>query len=209
MWSAQKPSWGGGTLNPNLYLTLADHLQFATDRVTKGIVIESPLASEIPLVYPREFEIGKLGLQIMKDETGVKLPEAEACAIALHIVNAEPDGGGFSNNMRGVMESVEVIDGVIELIEKRMGCALDRSSHSYIRFVSHLRYLIKRLQKGEEPQQQDSTLMEQLGRDFPVAYDYARAIARYLKRKKRWVLSNEELLYLMMHITRFVYDTKR
>ncbi len=194
-------------LNPNLYLTLADHLQFAADRFAKGIVIENPLASEIPYVYPREYALGLQGLQIMLAQTGITLPDAEACSIALHVVNAETDGGGFSSSMRAVMESIEVINGVIELLEKRFKTSFDRQSRSYVRFVSHLRYLVKRLQQGAEVEQQDDSLLDQVRKDFSEAYDAAQAVARYFRRKKRWRLSNEELLYLMMHLIRFTSRT--
>ncbi|MEF2855355.1 MAG: PRD domain-containing protein [Collinsella intestinalis] len=80
-------------LNPNLYLTLADHLQFAAERFASGIVMENPLAVDVPLVYPEEYDLGKTGLAFMENMTGIKLPESEACAIALHILNAE--GGRF------------------------------------------------------------------------------------------------------------------
>lgn len=76
-------------LNPNLYLTLADHLQFAAERFVSGIVMENPLAVDVPLVYPEEYDLGKTGLAFMENMTGIKLPESEACAIALHILNAE------------------------------------------------------------------------------------------------------------------------
>lgn len=188
-------------LNANLYLTLADHLQFSSDRLAKGIVIENPLSMEIPFVYPHEYELGQRGLEIMKEHTGVKLPEVEACSIALHLVNAETNGGGFTSSMKDVMHDVEVIDGILELIEREMG-GLDRSSYGYRRFVAHLRYLVRRLARGEEHPEEDATLIEQISKDFPEAYAIACKVATYLKRKFRWQLSNEEMLYFMLYINR-------
>lgn len=192
----------GCTLNPNLYLMLADHLQFATDRFVHGLVIENPLAGEIPFVYPHEYELGQRSLSIVAESTGIHLPENEACAIALHLVNAETAGGGFSANMKVVMEDVEIIDGIVDLLQRKLDCTFDRSSHGYLRFVAHLRYLMRRLRKGDEVPAQDGSLIETVKKDFPRAYSCARTVARHLHRKRGWRLSNEELLYLVLYINR-------
>lgn len=196
------------TLNPNLYLTLADHLQFSAERYARGVVIENPLAGEIPFVYPREYALGKQGLVIMKQHSGYDLPEVEACAIALHIVNAEGDGATFSTNLQSVMKSVEIIDQIIALIESRMG-ELDRTAHGYLRFVAHLRYLIKRLATNTAVMQEDATLLNQVAKDFPASFDMASAVGEYLAANYGWHLTSEEMLYLMMYINRLESDHSR
>ena len=190
-------------LNPNLYLTLADHLQFSAERVADGVFIENPLAGEIPYVYADEYELGQEGIRIMQEVTGIRLPDVEACSIALHIVNAEGDGANRSTSMREVMKSVEIIEEVTELLEKRYKRTIDRSSHSYTRFVAHLRYLIKRLQSGSAPaSSSDITMLESVAKDFPRAHGSAEAISWLFKLKYHWILSDEEKLYLMMYIVR-------
>lgn len=99
-------------LNPNLYLTLADHLQFAAERFASGIVMENPLAVDVPLVYPEEYDLGKTGLAFMENMTGIKLPESEACAIALHILNAEGAGSSRCTSTRAVQKTLSIIEDV-------------------------------------------------------------------------------------------------
>lgn len=189
-------------LNANLYLTLADHLQFSADRTAQGVVIENPLANEIPFVYPHEYEIGERGIEIMREHTGVQLPSVEACAIALHIVSAETNGGCFSASMNSVMHDVQVIEGVITLLEKEIGEPFDHSSYNYRRFTAHLRYLIKRLERGEEHPEEDATLLKQISKDFPTAYRLMGVVESYLKNEFHRPLANEEKLYLMLYINR-------
>lgn len=189
-------------LNPNLYLMLADHLQFAADRAEKGIYIDNPLASEIPFVYSHEYEIGCRGVAIVNEKIGADLPKQEACAIALHLANAEGSNGKFSQNMKSVMEDVEIIERVVAQIERKLGKTFDRSSHNYLRFVSHLRYLIRRLRTDEELPVADSTLLDQVCKDFPRAWAAAKSVARRLDRRRGWKLSNEEMLYLILYIHR-------
>ena len=192
----------GCKLNPNLYLTLADHLQFSAERFSNGVVIENPLAGEIPFVYPAEYELGKKSLKIMEDVTGVSLPESEACAIALHLVNAQTDGGAFSNNMSDVMRGLSIIEDVTKLVEERLGVEIDRSSHNYMRFVAHLRYLIKRMDAHDIAGSHDTMMLERLAHDFPRAYTCAKTVERYFRVKHEWLLSSEETLYLMLYIQR-------
>lgn len=192
------------TLNPNLYLTLADHLQFSANRIRDGIIIENPLSTEIPYIYAKEWEVGKKGLDLMFEATGVSLPESEAASIALHLVNAEADSAGGTRTIREAMQCAKTVEEIVGLVEKKLSVELDRSSHGYRRFVAHLRYLIQRLRKGEEVESADGMLLDQIAKDFPESYKCAQLVGRYLKRTYGWRLSNEERLYLMMYISRLV-----
>ena len=106
--------------------------------------------------------------------------------------------------MHTVMEDVEIIDTVVDILQSKLDATFDKSSHGYLRFVAHLRYLIQRLRKGEEVPQADNSLIDQVKKDFPHAYSAARTVARHLRRKRGWRLSNEELLYLVLYINRLM-----
>ncbi len=190
------------TLNPNLYLTLADHLQFAAERFAEGVVMDNPLAADIPLVYPVEFELGKTGLAFMESACGIALPETEACSIALHIINAEGRGATQANNMRTVQKTLGIVDDVTEIVEKKMcqGKPLDKRSHSYIRFVTHLKFLVKRLMGDEEKSSTELPLLMDVAKNYPRADATSKAIARYFKREHGWKLTDEERFYLLMYL---------
>ena len=194
------------TLNPNLVFTLADHLQFAIERTRKGVVIKNPLYEEVRLVYPREIEVGYRGVKhVNADIDDVTLPETEAASIALHIVNAESVEGGavaLNSNMDLVVKSTEVIDAATGIIERVLDESIDRCSYSYARFVTHLRFLISRLMQGVEEETRNSELFKRATSDFSDAYACARAIDEYLRATFGWHCTDEELLYLMMHINR-------
>ena len=57
-------------LNPNVVLTLADHLQFAVERLKDGGVIENPLSDTVEFVYSVEHGLGLRALAILEKETG-------------------------------------------------------------------------------------------------------------------------------------------
>lgn len=186
----------------NLVVCLADHLQYALERTGDGIAIENPLSHEVAFVYPREVELGRRGIELVSERTGVNLPESEITSIALHLVNAEVDGMGSSQDMDLVMKSTVILERATQVIEGQLGQQLDRTSYAYVRFVAHLRFLIRRLMRGGCKETENSGLFRQAARDFPDAYRCAAGINEYLKRDYNWSCSDEEMLYLMMHVNR-------
>ena len=138
----------------------------------------------------------------MQKHTGAKLGQNEATSIALHIVNAEVDGMGRAKDMDFIMKSTRVLDEVTHSVEKQLGCSLDTASYCYIRFLAHLRFLVRRLVKGSCTQTENSSLFMQAARDFPEAYQCAYTINRVFEKEFKQSCSDEELLYLMMHINR-------
>lgn len=186
----------------NLVVCLADHLQCALERTGDGIAIENPLSHEVAFVYPREVELGRRGIELVSERMGVNLPESEITSIALHLVNAEVDGMGSVQDMDLVMKSTLILERATQVIEGQLGQQLDRTSYAYVRFVAHLRFLIRRLMRGGCKETENSGLFRQAARDFPDAYRCAAGINEYLKRDYNWSCSDEEMLYLMMHVNR-------
>lgn len=68
----------GKELNQNIYLTLTDHVSFAIERVSQGIVVRNALLWEIKRFYNHEYLIGKEALNIIRKRLNVDLPEDEA-----------------------------------------------------------------------------------------------------------------------------------
>ncbi|WP_085831028.1 PRD domain-containing protein [Collinsella vaginalis] len=188
-------------LNPNAFLTLADHLQFAAERVEGGYEIGNPLAGTVKVVYPREFALGERGLAIVRDTAGIELPASEATSIAMHIVNAED---GAAADMDEIMRTLKTIDGVTAIIERSFETEVDRGSYSYARFTTHLRLLIRRLLDGDISDASNPELLSRIAEDFPAFSSCADEICHYLGERYARPTGDEEKLYLMMHINRFI-----
>ncbi|MDZ5038627.1 PRD domain-containing protein, partial [Clostridium perfringens] len=90
----------GKKLNKNIYITLADHINFALERQKEGVSIKNALLWEIKRLYNHEFLVGKEALSIIQNKLGVTLPEDEAGFIALHFVNALMDDISMENTTR-------------------------------------------------------------------------------------------------------------
>lgn len=185
-------------LNPNLPFTLADHLQFSMERFQKGIELVTPLAYDVQHLYPREYELGLLALDILQDYTGVRLPEGEAVSVALHLINAETESG----DIHSMMLSLQILADVDAIVEQQLHVTLDKTSFVYSRFTMHLRYLVQRLSSGRQAHTAGGSMLPALAREYPEVYLCARQVAKYFADKWGWQCNKEELLYLMMHINR-------
>lgn len=186
------------SLNPNLPFTLADHLQFAMERVNQGIEIAAPLAYDVQHLYPDEYELGELALDILQDYTGCRLPQIEATNVALHLINAELEAG----DSHAVMQMLGIIEEVDEIVEQNLHIKLDKESFHYSRFTMHLRYLFQRLATGAPLENTSGGMLRTLAREYPDVYFCARKVVEHLQRAHNWHCSEDETLYLMLHIHR-------
>lgn len=185
-------------LNPNLPLTLADHLHFAVERLKSGINLTAPIAYDISHLYPREYELGIRALTILHRQTGISLPPHEAISVALHLINAETENGDLHN----FITMMQIIDDVDRIIESSLHFKLDKDSYNYSRFATHMRYLIQRLQSDTQTKNQVNTMLRTLMREYPEVYLCALQVVAYFRTKWRWQCTDDEIVYLMMHIHR-------
>lgn len=185
-------------LNPNLSLTLADHLHFAVERLKNGINLTAPIAYDISHLYPREYELRNQALLILQKKTGIELPAHEAISVALHLINAEMENGDLHN----FITMMQIIDEVDHIIEKALHFKLDKESYNYSRFATHMRYLIQRLQSDTQTENQVNTMLRTLMREYPDIYLCALKVMEYFRSKWKWQCTDDEIVYLMMHIHR-------
>lgn len=186
-------------LNPNLTFTLADHLQFAMERHQKGMQIGTPLAYDVIHLYPDEYELGLLGLDVIEDHAQYKLPKEEAVSIALHIINGEMDSG---DDMHDTMAILKVISQIDEIIEREFDMEIDKESYSYSRFTMHLRYLIQRLKASTTIDTNDGNMFKALAREYPDVYNCCLIIQSFLEKEYKWICTREEITFLMIHVIR-------
>lgn len=186
------------SLNPNIVFTLADHLNFAMERMKKGIDFNFPLAYDVAHLYPNEYEIGELALDIVEDYAACRLPAPEAINVALHIINAEEEVG----DIHSVLISLKMMTDINTLIEDTLGIEIDKDSFEFSRFKMHLIYLIKRLSSGKQLKNSLDWMLKGLTEQYPEIYYCACQISEYFRNENLCECSQDELLYLMVHINR-------
>lgn len=192
-----------GTYTTNLLLIIADHLNFAIERVKENIVIKSPLEYEIRRLYHKEMEIGRKALVIIKRELGVTLPPEEAPMFALHIVNSQVGGEAIQD----AMLITEISNNILNIVNVHFQIVLDERSIDVGRFLIHLRYFIMKYLKNENMEQSpDDDLYQYFSsrdRDKSKVQCVAK-IMNYLEKKYMWNISENDQIYLMLHLHRLV-----
>ena len=184
-------------LNDNIYITLTDHISFAIKRFSEGYVFNNALLWEIKKFYPQEFNIGQDALIMIWEEIGVELPEDEAGFIALHIVNAQ-----LNSNMNNTMEITKLIQSVLKLVRYYYHIDLDESSVYYTRFITHLKYFAQKVLSDKIVSDKKDDLFTIIQIKYKEAYECSKKIADFIERDYNKKLSEEELVYLTVHIRR-------
>lgn len=191
----------GDNLPDTLILTLADHIYAAVIRIKDGLEIHNSLLWEIQNFYDVEYRIGLKGLEVIRDAVGITLPEDEAGFIALHIVNAQIN----DNQMNNAYRVMKVIQEITTIVRYYFSIDFKSTDIYYQRFLTHLKFFALRLLKGKQYREEgESELLNILKPKFSLAYDCSMRIGGFLKEKYNYELSNEEIMYLTIHIHRVV-----
>ncbi|RCW63924.1 BglG family transcription antiterminator LicT [Saliterribacillus persicus] len=189
-------------LDEYLYIALTDHLSFAIARHEQGIELKNSLLYEIRKYYKKEYEIALKSLDIIEKHTGVRLDEDDAGSIALHLVNSQISG----ENMETAVQVTETVNNILNIVKYHYQVELDESSINYERFVTHLRYFAIRFIRNEKMEDTvDDFLYEQVQRKYRNAYACTEKINIYLKKNFNWTLSQDEKVYLTVHIHRVTF----
>ena len=184
-------------LNQSIYVTLTDHINFAIERVSQEIEPQNALLWEIKRFYPQEFQLGIYALELIQDRLGILLPEDEAGFIALHFVNAE-----YGTDIRDAVKFPDQMQAIVDIVERDLGILLDESSLHYERFMTHIKFLIQRIYRKELLSSEDRELSLLMQRKYPREYQCSLKVAEYIMQATGSRLSEEEIMYLSVHIRR-------
>ena len=185
-------------LKHNAQYTLADHLNFAIERMDKGMIFSTPISNELRDLYPVEVKIAKYTLGLMKKRRNIDLPEEEMYAIAMNIINSEENISVSSN----VKLKSEFIREVVHVIEAQMNVSIDMHSFNYSRFASHMQYLFRRKNECTEISSANKKLFEVLKNEYTETYQCVLLIKKLIFDKFNWNIGDEEILYLILHVNR-------
>ncbi len=192
-------------LNDTIYLTLTDHINFAITKQHEGIDACSALAGEVKVFYSREYLIGQNALKLIKDKLGVVLPEGEACAIALHIVNAE-----YNSDIGSILRITEKISEVLTIIRRSIGLEIRDDDIAGASFISFLKFFVFRV---SVPSGMINTLDDKfpvlMERFRPDLFDLADKIGKHLCKGTENRLSRMEKAILVSNIYTYSEYIKR
>lgn len=189
--------------NANLIMTLADHLAFAMTRAKKGIYTPMPSIYEIEQNYPVEVGIGRQIIKAMEETFHVKLPKSEVQGVAMHFINASL-GSPSSGQLTAEEEYETILERMTQIVEYALQVTIRRDTFNYARFATHVQYLLKRVQAESSIDSDNLQVYASIRDEYKDVSACVDQIHEYLQRNWSIDLSEEEKLYLIMHINRVI-----
>ncbi|WP_129726560.1 BglG family transcription antiterminator LicT [Ectobacillus funiculus] len=190
----------GKKLNDSIYIHLTDHIYFAIERYRNNLPIKNGLLWETRQLYKEEYEIGLEALNMVCEQFGVILPEDEAGFLALHIVNAE-----LNEEMPIVKNMTKVMQEILTMVKYHFKIEFNENSLPFYRFITHLKFFAQRLVKGNHYNSTtDDGLYHVIQEKYPEAHKCSQKIKKFIESSYTYELTDEEMIYLTIHIERVV-----
>lgn len=191
-------------LNPNLVISLADHINFAMVRMKNFKEMKILFAYDVQHLYPLETEIGKYAIELIEKKLDVKLPDSEITTIAMHFVNAEEESIDDTDSK----QVGDLIDRITVLIERSFTVKIDRKNYNYNRFVMHMRYHLQRILNNTQFSEDNKALIDSMKQSHPEVYEVAIKGGGMISGTLNSSVTESELLYLMIHIARIINNNE-
>ena len=191
-------------LMPNLILTLAYHIAFCLERHRRNLYVRMPLLYEIAQTYPLEIKLAQYILREIEKQFKVKLNPREASGIAISIINARLDTKQHASDTQELNQKQidQLLEDVTHLIEREFHFTCDRTSFGYARFSTHLQHLFERLNTSTEVSTDNARMYQTLRKEYPQVDACIDQIETLFLEQLGCKLSDEEKLYLILHINR-------
>lgn len=191
----------GLELRTGLVVPLADHLSFALKRVSRGLTMDYPLGVDVAHLYPRELNVAQKIIAMVNERGDVELPAEEAVSITLHLINA-----AFATADIGrTYQMTDVILDVLRVVEKSFD-HVDLHGVAAARFITHLRYFFVRLEEGAANDSASLAYSKAIFEAHMDEYQCALRVAMLLELRMGAPITEEEIVYLTMHIARMASD---
>lgn len=181
------------------YLILADHIDYAIKRHQEGI--DYPVLNywELRKIHPQEFELATKSLALINETLDFELDESEKEFLTNHFVNASNKNSSIGDTV----QVIKLIKQIVKLVEYQFQMSLDPNLFAHGKFVNHLRYfMLRKLDNQSYADEMDEYLVKMYQMKYPEEYQMAEKIADFLKIKEDWWISEEEKIYLTVHLKR-------
>ncbi|HBD0835515.1 TPA: PRD domain-containing protein [Enterococcus faecalis] len=131
--------------------------------------------------------------------------ERKKQGIAIHLVNAE-----MEEEVGNIYELTKLMQEITNIVKYYFKVSFDEDSVYFYRFSTHLKFFCYRLlHQREVVENDDEELYAVIKKKYLNAYRCVEKISLYLNENYDYQVSNEERLYLTIHIARIVQTTEQ
>jgi beta-glucoside operon transcriptional antiterminator len=187
----------GRDLGRSVAVAVMDHIRFVLERLAEGIRIPTAAMPELGVLYPDEFRAAEAMTSSIGVRLDIELPPEEAVFLATHLLNAtrEEHSGSAAVLFRRVQH-------VVTTVETFYGISLNKTGSDYARFVLHVKFLLQRLVTESMLSNSDTSFYDFAVERYPRAFECSQLVSSYVLASTGSQLTNEEVLYLIVHIER-------
>lgn len=196
----------GKVISESSSLAIADHINSSIERYKQGLNVPNYMLWELKKFYTVEYEVGLYGLDLIKDQFAIELPDDEAGFIATHVIDGELE----NTNIEQVYKTATLIKDISNIVKYYFNVSFDDDSIYYYRFITHLKFFASRLFNDLMMNQNDDNLLyEMIQKSYTNSFNCTLKIAEYLQKKYAYSLSKEEKVYLTIHIENVIYKSNK
>lgn len=190
-----------------LIFTLADHISFAVERYRKHADFDYMDNEEIKQFFPEIYKFSQKTVRSINKKFDVALNESEAVAITFHFVNSMiVDSHTNQKSITDTKQIFNITSDIMKIIESNYGGKIERRSISYSRMIVHIRYLVTSILQNSSIN--DSAISKKQIEKLLNSYSdskitkITKEIGDYLRKKLNYDLTEEDQLFLDIHLTR-------
>ena len=175
--------------NDNLYFVLADHLNFAIERLKQNMVTTNRLIWEIQNFYPEEYAAGVHCLKLVNKALHILLPDDEAVNIAFHLVNAQSSNNPEYDSAR----YAKLIGEIINLVRYSLNKEFHKDSIHYLRFITHIRFFVERFFTDKMLEDNGDSFYLTSKNRYQKEVEVANKVKSFLYDQYRKLITDEEM----------------
>ena len=183
-----------GKVDRDILFPLADHIQYAIERMKKNEVLKNTFNDDIRIIYSEEYAVAQSSRDFVRELKDIELLEDEIGYIALHIHSAIQN-----ENISQAMMAAQMVRECVDAIKKKTGCDTEVTSLDYNRLVNHIRYMVIRMQNGEKLK---LNMNEYMSIKYPETFAIAKDVCEQMSKVMQLPFDSAETGYLAMHIER-------
>ena len=139
--------------------------------------------------------------------TDSQLGGCAACAVHprtdMHFINASL-GSPSSGQLTAEEQYETILERMTQIVEYALQVTIRRDTFNYARFATHVQYLLKRVQADSSIDSDNLQVYASIRDEYRDVSACVDQIHEYLQRNWSIDLSEEEKLYLIMHINRVI-----
>ena len=189
----------GDVLQKSIYITLIDHINFVIERKHQNILFQNPLFYDVKRLYKEEYRIGKEAVAHINAKSQMDIPEDEAVAIALHLINAQLD-----KEMPEAINITKIVQNSIKIVQSYFNIELVEENVETEHFILHIKTLAERILHDKMMTAMDEELDYIIREKLVQSSACAEKITDYIFREYGVIVTPADTTELTFKIERVV-----